>query len=234
MPRLSALFEHMRSNRAAYMGATKGGDFEDRVALHLDTVGGFNRVEKEDIPAGEFRRIKKQAQAKISAGELRNPSGLRGHYVKQPFGTQAYPDFMVIMGASIVGIETKFSTKKQASPVWNSGLPRAHGLYVFASRGRGDLTYFKGADVIGEDEVMAMHAFFDDLKRKQNEFNSSRLADQRYGFAVYVRNAFEQKKTPNPNALTNFFENPHREELEQSVIDYLRRMEDEQTWRGEG
>lgn len=46
---------------------------------------------------------------------------------------------------------------------------------------------------------------------------------QEYGFAAYIRKAFEQKKTYNPNAGVDFFTNGKRKELEQAVISHLRK-----------
>ena len=46
------------------------------------------------------------------------------------------------------------------------------------------------------------------------------MQGQKYGFVVYVRKAFEQRRLYNKKAVTNFFTNERRAELEQSVIEY--------------
>lgn len=47
------------------------------------------------------------------------------------------------------------------------------------------------------------------------------MEKQPYGFAAYIRKAFEQKREFNPDAILDFFNNENREKLENSVISYL-------------
>ena len=118
-------------------------------------------------------------------------------------------------------IESKFTEKKQKIPVWNSGLPRLNGLYVFGSYGYQDLTFFRGYDVISFEERQKLLTFFNEEKNRAREFNETYMSNQPFGFAAYVRTAYEQKQVFNSSAIINFFENNRRPKLEESVLEYL-------------
>ena len=214
---LASLFEALQSNPGNYLRASSGDDFDDRIRAGLDDRG-YNRILRTDFGAGEWERIK----ALVSSDKLPmlNPTNRRRHYVSQPYGSQQYPDFLVFDDARIVAIEVKFSASSQGKPVWNGGLPRIGGLYVFGAYGRKDITFFLGRDVVTAQEAKALQEFFDDLKTQEATFNRS-MKKQRYGFTAYSRKAFNQRQTHNPDAVLNFFTNPARKELERSALAFL-------------
>lgn len=123
------------------------------------------------------------------------------------------------MRIQVVPIEVKYKEKGGARPVWNSGLPRPSGIYIFGSYVEQQITFFLGRDLVTDDEARAMHEFFDvELKAREREFNQEHLASHVYGFSVYVRKAFDQGKQYNDAAVVDFFANPERERLEANVI----------------
>ena len=220
MSDLVQLFTHLQGNRNYYLGATTGAQFEDRIKARLDSIG-FNRAIQSDFTSAAMEQIKNDAGGHFHDEQINNPTNRRRHYLYQPFGSQAYPDFIVFDDNRLVCIEIKFSTGSTRKPVWNSGLPRQHGIYVFGSRGIPDITFFLGRGVLSEEEARKMHRFFDDdLRQLQHEFNAS-MDDQSYGFRVYVRKAFEQSRQSNQDAVLDFFNNPQRDTLEHSVINFL-------------
>lgn len=84
------------------------------------------------------------------------------------------------------------------------------------------LLFFRGHDVLSLSEVEKLHDFFDKgLKEYQQEFNSQEMKEQNYGFQTYIRKAFDQTKKHNSGAITDFFNNPNRENLESSVLNHL-------------
>ena len=104
-------------------------------------------------------------------------------------------------------------------------MPRPNGIYVFGARKQKDLTFFKGCDLLSIEETKQLHNFFDkDLREYQKQFNRNHMGEQEYGFAIYIRKAFEQKRTYNPHAVLDFFTNPKREQLEEAVISHLRQI----------
>lgn len=217
MARLSELFTHIQKDVKYYLRSNKGSDFEDRINTRLHNIG-YSRIEGDDVE--NFKDIKLAIQAKDRDDNVENTTTYKQHFIVQPSGSQNYPDFMVFDKSYIYGIEVKYSTGKQLKPMWNSGLPRQNGIYIFGCFGVSDITFFIGRDVVSAEEAEEMHKFFGKVKEHQEQFNETKMQEQKYGFAVYVRKAFEQKKT-NPKAIIDYFGNPNRAALEKKVIDYV-------------
>lgn len=217
--KLSNLFVEMRNNKGSYLNSAKGADFEDRINTSLYNLG-YSRLIKDELEDDLFAEMKEEVTDKETEVIISNPFvNYQLHFITQPFGSQQYPDFLILDETQIICIETKFSSGKQTRPVWNSGLPRPNGIYVFGSYGRGDLTFFRGVDVVSLDEAKRLHDFFDKgLRAYQKQFNDDEMNAQEYGFRVYIRKAYEQSKKHNPNAIIDLFKNPKRTNLENSVI----------------
>ena len=219
MADLSGLFKALKKDKRQFLTAAQGGEFEDRLRLRLDVIG-FNRVTKDHIDKIVLDELKNPVQDAQSFTEIDNPTEYRRHYLVQPFGSQRYPDFLVFDAEKVVSIESKYSQKSEGKPMWNGGLPRPGGIYIFGAYGRSDITFFRGCDVVTPSESRELIEFFNRQRRAQEEFNKQHMQGQKYGFVVYVRKAFEQRLLYNSEAVTNFFTNERREELEQSVIRY--------------
>lgn len=126
---------------------------------------------------------------------------------------------MIFDGKRVEAVEIKLS--KQSKPMWNSGLPRQSGIYIFGSPKRKDMTFFKGSSVVTLNEAKELHNFFTRLNNSEQSFNNKIMRNQAYGFSAYIRKAFDQKKAHNPQAIIDFFENPNRNKLETAVIKHL-------------
>lgn len=222
MADLSRLFSALQKNKRQFLTVAKGNEFEDRLKVKLDEIG-FNRVMKEDINKIVFAELKKLVQDDQSLTEIDNPTNYTRHYLVQPFGSQNYPDFLVFDENRVVSIESKYSKKSEGKPMWNSGLPRPGGIYIFGAYGRGDVTFFRGCDVVSPSESRKFIEFFNRQQQAQEEFNEQNMQGQKYGFVAYVRKAFDQNLRYNEEAVTNFFTNERRAELERSVIEYTAR-----------
>ncbi len=216
MGNLYMLFEDLRANKGFYLGSTKGRDFEDRLGEKLHELGYSRIVRRADM-------LKVEVLDKFSERGIINPfSQFRRHFILQPYGSQNYPDFLVLDDDRVVCMEVKFSQRGQKSPVWNSGLPRANGVYIFGAAGaKADVTFFLGSDVVSVDDAKKLHEFFDKLRALQREFNQKEMGSQPYGFSAYVRKAFEQKVAFNKDASLDFFKNQNRKTLEDAVITHL-------------
>ena len=219
---LAKLFFHIKQKPDYYLKSAKGKDFEDRINEGLNKHGYSPLMsDGDDIDKKSLMIIKEKCQKFDSMESIENLDSHKKHFIKQPCGPQDYPDFWVFCEKSIFSIEVKFSQQKTKKPVWNSGLPRPNGIYIFGSYGMKQITFFRGIDVVGIEEIKKMHCFFEDLKRQANKFNKSELKNQKYGFAVYSRKAYDQKKIDNEDAIIDYFTNPDREKLEQNVINYV-------------
>lgn len=221
MAKLHDLFTDIQGQCKSYLGGQNGKDFENRIEANL-TKMGFTRVLRIDFEEDKYQEIQKEVLGKESDMDIHNTHDFKSHFLSNPFGSQRYPDFLVFEGERIISMEVKFSSQGQKKPVWNSGLPRPNGIYIFGSYQHMDATFFRGCDVLNLSEVNKLHSFFDnDLKKLQRAFNSREMEKQPYGFQTYVRKAFDQAKTPNSDAIINFFTNPNRKNLESNVLNYL-------------
>lgn len=219
---LADLFRHIRRCKDDYLRSATGADFEDRLRAKIDRLG-YTRIETDDVE--EIARLKRELQAWDHDNPIANNTRFRSHYIFHPAGRQDYPDFMVFAEARIFGIEAKYSAERQGKPVWNSGLPRPNGIYIFGAYGRKDITFFRGESVVSVAEARKLHEFFTKLKEHENKFNANEMQEQPYGFSVYNRKAFDQKKQHNPEAILNYFDSDKRSSLEDEVISYVENNE---------
>ena len=218
MADLLTFFASIENDKPGYVGVPSGEEFEQRIMNGLHQ-SGFNRILERDIGAHALV-IKPQVRDHFHEENIPNPTNYRAHYWYQPSGSQNYPDFVIFWGQRLLCLEAKFSKEGQKKPVWNSGLPRQNGIYIFGSRRVRDVTFFMGRDVITEETARQMHDLFSYLQGRQIEFNEN-LGPQPYGFSVYVRKAFDQSKKMNPDAVLDFFSNPNRQNLENSVKQFV-------------
>lgn len=222
MSRLESIFTQMQNpqTKAVYLQSTSGKDFEDRFKKALDDAG-YNRIISEDVRAEKwFGHLKAVILDIQTARHPDNPSEYSQHYIQSPYGSQQYPDFLILDEERVEAVEIKLS--KQSKPMWNSGLPRQSGIYIFGSPKKKDMTFFKGSSVITSGEAKTLHNFFEKLNHSEQSFNDNNMRNQAYGFSAYIRKAFDQKKSHNSQGIIDFFGNPNRQNLETAVIKYLK------------
>ena len=85
-----------------------------------------------------------------------------------------------------------------------------------------DITFFRGIDVIEEKLSTQLWNFFIEVKKTEKKFIQG-LASSERGWKPYIRVAFEQAKSL---LLTNggldYFQHPHRQEIENKVLEWLK------------
>lgn len=219
MSKIYDLFYDLKHNSINYLNASTGELFEERLKTRLARLG-YNRVLPTDLSQSTFSELKNRIVQRDEI--IHNQMEFNYHYLHQPFGSQSYPDFIIMDTQILVCIESKFSKGKQEKPVWNSGLPRANGLYIFGSYGKQDITFFRGCDVLSNQERQLLQKFFAEEMERAASFNEQHMSKQEFGFAAYARKAYEQKRVYNPDAIIKFFNNDKRLILENSVLTYLK------------
>ena len=217
MSRIYDLFSDINSNSADYLKATSGKGFENLFIIQLEKMG-YEQVDFYRL-GDTYKRYFKTC-IEEDDDDIDNDTYLNYHYINQPFGSQQYPDFLVLDTHYVLCLELKFS-EKTVRPVWNSGLPRANGIYIFASYKKKDITFFRGCDILNNQDRKLLKGFFDEELERSESFNEIYMSDQEFGFSTYARKAYQQTRKHNPNAITNFLDNPLRLGLEKSVLDYL-------------
>lgn len=220
---IRSLFEALTNTATPFLNAATGQQFEERIKVFLDNTMGYTRMRSEDVD--NWNVLKESVLDKANPNAIANPTNISSAYIFQPCGSQDYPDFLVFEDNEVVSIETKYS--RSSKPVWNSGLPRPNGFYIFArtptQRQQGDITYFRGCDMVSVEEGEEMRQFFTEMSEQEKNFNDERMASQHKGFAVYVRRAFTQKRAHNSNADIRYYDSSDRARLERSVLDYFTR-----------
>lgn len=219
--KLAGVFANISDGNAPYLtNALHGTEFEDRFEEML-RAAGFSALTRDQMDAAIWKSAEEGINDKLIGGDILNEFPQNSHFVKQPYGTQRFPDFLVLEEDVIWAVESKYAKKTQGHPVWNSGPPRPKAVYLIGNAESRDVTFFRGSDVLSAEDAQALHRFFDDLSSAEDAVNS-KLREQPYGFVAYIRRAFDQKRTFNRNAVLDFYTNPQRKELEASAIAYLK------------
>lgn len=236
MNKLIDVFENILNNKNYWLNAKTGREFEDRFCTALKKEG-FNQIFRDQISDSKFKKLKKNIIDKLNPKILTlkdlelEDLGLQSSYLYQPFGSQNYPDFTIITDVgNLLPIEIKSS--KSNKPVWNSNLPKENGLYIFSSYEKKDITFWRGGDILPQDERKALIHFFSDII-KPTEEQYKKILKEKYlkseykferGFNVYTRIAYEQNQTINENAELNYFNTSNREQIEHGVLLFLDSM----------
>ena len=119
----------------------------------------------------------------------------------------------------------ELKSSKGTKPVWNSGLPKANGLYVFGSYVKKDITFFRGCDILNDEDRKRLSEFFENAMKNAESFNQEYMSNQEFGFGVYARKMYQNQQTHNPEAIINFFQNHRRYDLERQVLEYCKRLQ---------
>ena len=220
--RLDELFARLQNNPKDFLAASSGEDFERQMMRAAHDLG-YNRITPDEIDPDHLSVLKDGCDH-FSSEQHANPTPNLKHYIHQLRGKQDYPDLLFLAGGNAVAVEVKFVKERSFSPMWNSGLPRQNGIYVFGSYRSGIITFFRGADVISEETARQMHDELNSYQKKAEKFNRDVLCSEPYGWSIYPRKAFNQAKKYNPEATVDLLRNPHRQDLEQKVIDYCRNL----------
>lgn len=220
------IFEDTIKHKADYLRAETGEHFEDRFERGLRS-DGYSPILKRDISAEYFSIIKNFIVQKQNSDFLtfkKYPMS----FIRGPFGSQNYPDFIVFTGKYVIPVEIKYSKESQTRPIWNSGIPRANGIYIFGSYKKGDITFFLGGDVLNKKRRTALINFFEGIKAEEKSFKKiakEKLPDkEKRGFMPYVRRAYDQEKISKDTEL-NYFSHPKRWQLEKNVIITIRKLQ---------
>lgn len=179
------MFRRIRTHPQDFVAAEKGDEFQDRILNSLSREG-YTRILKRDIPSDQFTNLKKVVKRTDSVIEAENPSPyLHKHFLHEPFGSPDYPDLPILDGRRAISAEIKFSRDRRSGhPMWNSGLPRPSGIYVFGNRARRDATFFRGCAEASSPDIGKLRGFFERQKAEEADFNAREMTQQPYGFTT--------------------------------------------------
>ncbi len=117
---LEKVFQEITNKRKFFASSSTGEQFENQfrneLKKHFSEING-DLTEKlshiEEKPNKEikttFNQLKKQVLEKNHPDTLKNPfSNLTSHFLYQPFGSQNYPDFLVLFLIMWWGLKSSF------------------------------------------------------------------------------------------------------------------------------
>lgn len=234
MSKLITFFDSLDKEKAALTNASSGKDFESNIELKLKK-SGFSKIslETDDKLYNYLQEIKEQVQSKLKNTLLPNSLYLKDAtykdvFVWQPYGSQDFPDYLLLTEHKIFAVEIKYSTKTGSKPMWNSNLPKKDALYIFGSYGKKDITYFRGEDILPEKERKFISKIWDDTETAYEKWKkeyADKLASgeivNTFGFEPYIRKAYQQKKKDDSTNL-DFLNNPSRADFEKKLKEFIK------------
>jgi hypothetical protein len=153
-----------------------------------------------------------------------NKTGLTG-YMREPFGSQSFPDFILLEQNYVFSLELKSS--KNDKPMWNNSLPKQHGIYVFMAYSeqpsRQETLLFLGKDVITSHATNVLKSKMKAIQ-EASKFTKEELAIldvYNYGWEPYVRANYQQS-IHNSSTIPSFVNNPNKDRNNRNVIEYLK------------
>lgn len=180
--RLHDLLKKIKTNdkfKSELLAASTGKQFEEKIREELISDGEYTPFNSD-----KFKKL--ECYTKIHEELLsyeHNPDGL--HFfeslvevsktrmiVTQPFGSQQKPDLLLIHNGYCLGLEIKFTKKKLANPIYNSGFPVDKLIYLFGSYNMKDITFFNGSSVESFEHRSLAKKLFDknkDLIKNEGE-----------------------------------------------------------------
>jgi hypothetical protein len=199
-----------------------GKEFEKEIGKLMNEIGLIKRNKNE---VKYLREIKKEIICDYNP-KIELERGLieleEIYYIYEPYGSQSFPDYLIIKNNKIIPIEIKFSSTA-TSPMWNGSLPKQHTIYIFASKKLNDLTYFLGRDMISIEEAKELNLIWDELNSFLDNLKNNKQIINQFGFDVYLRKTFYQRKKDKTTIL-NYFKNSKREQLEKNVIEFINNL----------
>lgn len=121
-------------------------------------------------------------------------------YVKQPFGTQNTPDFLILININQtltwICIECKSSNGWKS--MWNCSLPlpRDFWIYIHLNKSEEEIFYTKGTDIITEDEYKALKNIHENIKKIiEKDMNDEKIKNKMFDY--YPRPMYNQRKSYN-------------------------------------
>jgi len=220
---LQEIFKSIQKNKDDWLGISQGKHLEDRLEEELRKNGFIPLRLKLIERKSQWQVLKKEVLQKGNNEIIQNNFPILTHntYFRSPYGSQNYPDFLIFTKQYIIPIELKASKRTGIKPMWNSNLPKANCIYIFASFGKRDITFFRGTDVIEEKLSSQLWDFFVEVKKTEKKFIKSLVSSER-GWKPYIRVAFEQAKSLLiPDGGIDYFQHPRRKEVENNVLEWL-------------
>ena len=139
-------------------------------------------------------------------------------YVKQPYGPQNSPDFIIKCHNTVFAFECKSS--KRSVPIYNSGGLSRHYIYIFCSERSNQTTIYMGDDIVTKEQNQLIDEYV--MERRESDYNfNKKLASidtNKRGINFYTRPMIGQK---GGRYFTNYFTHQYRSLAEGNVFKFI-------------
>lgn len=158
---------------------------------------GFKVYEGSDIPKGSFTR-----DTKTGYFDQRYADKLLA--IHHPYGSQASPDFILVVYGFIFKIELKSS--KNGLAMWNSGYAQNEYIYIYSNTLLKYTTFFIGACIISPEVMLIFEQHIKDIKDVCDRTNSKLSSIGEHHWSTYPRVMFQNTATLAPKHEYSVFE----------------------------
>jgi len=227
---LTKLFLEIKKKKNWFVD--NGRENEDRIERILRKTSALTKYTKESLGEKDLKILKKYflKQKKDNLGNFNLSElvkdgfskSLNNIFIREPFGSQSFPDFLIILNENIVPIEIKNSKGKNKNPMMNNSYFVKDGIYIFSNES--NVTFFKGEDIVSDTQFKKLKEFkdrMDDLNKEYEElFETMPVEENIHGFMPYIRSNFKYKKLKKGTNL-NFFDKTLTKDREDNVIEYI-------------
>lgn len=192
----------------------------------IQTIMGTNKNGKPKKLL-KYPKLKKQAllksidltgQARQSAIAKLVPGMAKGSFIRQPAGSQSFPDYLICdFSGNFVVIEAK--SGRGPNPVWNDSRPRKDSIYIMSSGKYNKSTFWLGQDWLTQEQdaiFVNLYKIIDEAVKDANK----RLKDidvLNRGFQFYSRKKHQQGGLVE---FTDPFRHPDKDKCEQNVLTF--------------
>lgn len=207
-------------NEHARSGVTVHGH-EDAVALKLADAG-FDEDSKTSYPKLSKSLLAKWAKDGDETQLRKATAGMKpGSFIKQPAGSQGFPDVLVLdYDNKFVAFECK-SSKGSACPMWNDSLPKPNAIYIMNSGKYNATTVFLGRDVISPAEQKLMDEQEKAIEKIVNEYKK-KLSSIDIFSRGWQQKSRRQHFQYGGGTKTDYFKHPDRLKCEQNALNYVK------------
>ena len=150
--------------------------------------------------------------------------------IYQPYGTHAYPDFLVLSETGVFPLECK-SGKDGAMPKFNAAIPHESGTYLYASEKRECITFIRGNQLVPSEvreQLKRTTALVSDFL---SSYSQNPWIKNPYGYKLSFRKDYLNEKINEDTLLTLFSDK--REDTEKEAIASIEEVENGKFYEGE-
>jgi hypothetical protein len=199
------------------------------ISGHEDAVGnvlanaGFTEKSKKEFPALSKGILKAWAETGDDTHLKKvTPILPLGCFIKQPAGSQGFPDILVKdFDDRLIALECKSVGKSATCPMWNDSIPRPDSIYILNSGKYNETTVFLGRDVITNEERALMDTQSTEMNAVAVKYQAMLQKIDKYNRG-WVQKSRKQHFQQGGGAKTNYFTHKDRAQCEENVLNFVK------------